>query len=615
MNTQKRYFGMGVAVLVIALIIGSMLFSSCGYKRFPQGATAAGPKNVIFYIGDGMASVQRRIPEEVHGRKLAINSLPIVGIYTTYASNTIVTDSAAAGTAMATGHKTDTLVVGMNPKKTIAYETLAEAAKRLGKSVGILTTTRITHATPACFGSHIGHRDKENEIAEQYLDQDFEVWMGGGWRHFVPKSVKGSKRKDERDLLKEFTGKGYTLLRSKSDLNNLKIEKDTKIFGVFYGSHMPYYVDREDNYYQGKVPNLSDMVNVAIRVLKQNPKGFFLMVEGGRIDHAAHGNDPVGVVSETIDLDNAVKVGIEFSKEDSDTLIIVGGDHETGGMGMGIGGMKGDTYHGYFMSPEVIKNAKRSVEFMGYTAVYGKPDEAIKLFTKFTGISDFSEGEIKEIEKAVEYTKAKKGMASPNPSAAPWFSVAFANILSKRARVGWTSYAHTGHPVLLTGIGPGSENFAGSYDNTDLANKMASLWGITLKTWPVKTVKKMELQEDEKAYQVGNLPIVLKPASVGDEKVATVNLSLSGVVSAKILVAGFDIDGVEETKMYVNDEEVELPDDIIADMKTVIVAIDLDLDILEEGENEIRFAFNEAVGGTNGFEIHDVKIITRKGNK
>ncbi len=442
----------------------------------PQVTLAAGPKNVIFYIGDGMSSVQRRIPEEVYGRKLVMNSLPVVGIYTTYATNSIVTDSAAAATALATGHKTNNRIISMDPEGKIAYETLAEAAKRMGKSIGLVTTTRITHATPACFGAHIDNRDEENEIAEQYLEHGFEVYMGGGWRNFVPKSAKKSKRKDERDLLKEFSDKGYTVIQTKSDLMGIKVEKDTKILGLFWDSHMPYYLDREDEYYQGKVPNLSDMTAVAISVLKQNPEGFFLMVEGGRIDHAGHANDPAGSVGDMMDFDNAVKVGVDFSKESPDTLILVGGDHETGGMGMGIG-LK------YFMKPAVIKNVTRSCEYMGYTFT-GTPDKAIERFNQFNGIKKLRKKEIKQIEKAIEYAKAGKGMRSPNPYLRPWIGFVFADIISKRACVGWTSYAHTGQPVIMTAGGPGSENFNGFYDNTDVAKRVANLWGITLKTLP-----------------------------------------------------------------------------------------------------------------------------------
>ncbi|MBW2062234.1 MAG: alkaline phosphatase [Deltaproteobacteria bacterium] len=450
----------------------------------PQGVLAAGPKNVIFYIGDGMAAAQRRIPEEVYGRKLAMNTLPVVGIYTTYSLSSIVTDSAGAGTAMATGHKTRSTCISMDRKGKIAYETLAEAAKKLGKSVGILTTTRLTHATPATFAAHIRTRYWENKIADQYLDQGFEVWMGGGRRYFIPKTAHNrqepdrgmkSKRKDERDLLKEFEAKGYSVLRTKSELIALEIKKGTKIFAAFTYSHLPYYLDRPD-----EVPNLAEMTLVAIKVLKQNPKGFFLMVEGGRIDHACHANASAGTVGDVIDLDNAVKVGIDFSKEDPDTLILVGGDHETGGMAMGIG-------KDYFMRPEVIKKVTKSEMWLGYGKVLKTPDKAIEIFTKYTRITDLTEEETKEIEKVIEYTKAGQGQKSPNRTYNPsWFGFTFASILSKRARIGWTTFAHTGHPVMITAGGPGSEKFTGFYDNTDIPKKITSLWGVTLKSWPVK---------------------------------------------------------------------------------------------------------------------------------
>ena len=171
-NMHRKY----INCIAQTLIIFAFIF------WIPLSGFSAGPKNVIFYIGDGMSSVQRRITEKVHEKMLAMNTLPVVGIYTTDSLSSIITDSAAAGTAMATGYKTDNSVISMDAWGEIAYETIAEAAKRLGKSVGIVTTTRLTHATPACFGSHVDTRYRENKIAEQYLDKDFEVWMGGGWR-------------------------------------------------------------------------------------------------------------------------------------------------------------------------------------------------------------------------------------------------------------------------------------------------------------------------------------------------------------------------------------------------------------------------------------------------
>ena len=449
----------------------------------PFSALAAGPKNVIFYIGDGMASTQRRVAEEVFGRKLNMNQLPVVGLYTTYSANSIITDSAAAGTAMATGRKVDSLVISMDIEKKMAFETLAEAAKKMGKSVGILTTTRLTHATPACFGAHIASRNSENEIAEQYLERNFDVWMGGGRRHFIPKSDdnrqapdKGlkSKRKDDRDLLKEFADKGYAVIRTKSELMGLPINADTKVFATFTEDHLPYYLDKPE-----EVPSLADMTTMAIKILKQNPKGFFLMVEGGKIDHAAHANAPGGTLYETMDLDNAVKAGMVFSQEDSNTLILVGGDHETGGMGLGMGA-------DYYMKPEALKNLTKTEFGMGYGEVLQNPDKAYDILKETAGFKRLRSKEKKAIKAAIKQAKAGKVMRSKNMSYNPSiFGFTYAKILSDRTRIGWTSYAHTGHPVMVTAAGPGSEIFMGLYDNTDVGKKIASLWGVTLATWSV----------------------------------------------------------------------------------------------------------------------------------
>jgi alkaline phosphatase len=437
----------------------------------PLEIFAAGPKNVFYFIGDGLSSTQRRAPEEVLGKTLLMNTFPAVGMYTTYCLDSIVTDSAAAGTALATGHKTNSGVISVDPAGKIAYETLAEAAKRLGKSVGLVTTTSITDATPATFGAHIITRTMQNEIAEQYLAQGFEVYMGGGLRYFIPQSQKGSKRKDERDLTREFADAGYSVVTNKGQLDNLKIDKTTKVLGLFSGSNMPFHIDREAD-----EPTLSEMTAAAIKILKQNPKGFFLMVEGGRVDHACHANDPVATIFDTEELDIAVKVAIDFQKEDADTFIFVGGDHETGGMGLGIG-------LDYFVKPEVIRQARKTHEWIGFT--FGKSGgDPIALMSQATGINDFTSEEIKNIHMAAENVKTNKktvNMYNPN-----WLSFVYADITSRRSHIGWTSFAHTASPVVVTCTGPGSEKFVGYYDNIVPAKKLAALWEIELKTWQVK---------------------------------------------------------------------------------------------------------------------------------
>jgi len=437
----------------------------------PLETFAAGPKNVFYFIGDGMASTQRRGPEEVLGKTLFMNTFPAVGMYTTYCLDSIVTDSAAAGTALATGHKTNSGVVGVDPTGKIAYETIAEAAKKLGKSVGLVTTTSLTDATPASFASHVITRRMQNEIAEQYLAHRFEVYMGGGLRYFIPQSQKGSKRKDERDLTKEFADAGYSVVTNKEQLENLKIEKNTKVLGLFSDYNMSFHVDRTAD-----EPRLSEMTAAAVKVLKQNPKGFFLMIEGGRIDHACHANDPVAAIFDTEELDIAVKVAIDFQKEDADTFIFVGGDHETGGMGLGIG-------MDYFVKPEVIRNARKSHEWIGHNFAKNGADP-VMLIAEASGIADFTPEEIKNIHMAAENVKTNKktvNMYNPN-----WLSFVYADITSRRSHIGWTSFAHTASPVIVTCTGPGNEKFVGYYDNTEPPKKLAALWEIELKTLNIK---------------------------------------------------------------------------------------------------------------------------------
>jgi alkaline phosphatase len=464
MNPSYLKITRGWLLLIIALIF-----------LLPKALLAAAPKNIIFYIGDGMASTQRRVAEEVYKRRLAMNTLPVVGLYTTYSEDSIITDSAAAATAMATGHKTENSVISMDAEGEIAYETIAEAARRLGKSVGLLTTTRITHATPASFGSHTESRGDENGIAVQFLESGFDVLMGGGRQHFVPKGTNKSRRWDNRNLLSDFRKKGYELLQDRDALKSLQVQKNTRVLGLFSNSHLPYYLDRTE-----ETPSLAEMTGVAVKILSQNPKGFFLMVEGGRIDHAAHGNAPAGTMGDLLEFDDAVAVGIEFSKSTPSTLLVVGGDHETGGMGMGIGG-------GYFMKPEVIKKVTRSEFGMGYGEIMKDPELAYEVLKKYAGIEKLKPEEKKLLEVAIQHIKDGKGLKSPNKTYNPsWLGYTFSNILSQRSRIGWTSYAHTGHPVMITAGGPGSDTFMGFYDNTDVGLKMAALWGVSLKSWKVE---------------------------------------------------------------------------------------------------------------------------------
>lgn len=259
-----------------------------------------------------------RIAEGGPSHHLAIDTMPEAAMVTTYSASNYVTDSAAAATALATGVKTNNGMLGMNPDKK-KIRTILEAAQGMGKATGLVTTVTITHATPAGFIAHVANRGEETAIAEQMAVSGINVLMGGGKSRFVPQDVKGSSRKDSRNIIDEMKGKGYTFI----DTNDALLScNSSKILGLFWDGYRPG--DKLE-------PALSDMAGKAIDALSKDKDGFFLMVEGGQIDSEAHGNNIRGAVNQTVDFDKAVARALEFAKADGRTLVVVTSDHDTGG--------------------------------------------------------------------------------------------------------------------------------------------------------------------------------------------------------------------------------------------------------------------------------------------
>jgi alkaline phosphatase len=295
---------------------------------FPQGALGA--QNVIFMVGDGMGVshvTAARIYKSQASGHLELDKMPYTALIKTYALDGIVTDSAASATAYASGKKVNNGTIGMD--KTAIYKkrdgknliTLVDLAKKKGKSVGIVTTTRVTHATPAAFYAHTNDRySTEAECADQLLGENIELIMGGGRKYF-----EKSKRKDGKDLTTAFQKKGYQIVQNRAELKGIK--NTSKVLGLFTDSHMTYMVDRTDE----TEPVLSEMVESAIDYLSQNPKGYFLLIEGGRIDHAAHDNLARHAFEETIAFDDSLKTVLKKINLQK-TLVLVTADHATGGL-------------------------------------------------------------------------------------------------------------------------------------------------------------------------------------------------------------------------------------------------------------------------------------------
>lgn len=286
-------------------------------------------RNVILCIGDGMGLSQITLASIKAGglsARLCIERMPVTGLVRTYSASSRVTDSAAAGTAMATGIKTNNGMIGVAPSEQ-AYQTILEAAKAKGMATGLVATSAITHATPASFASHVKSRATEAAIADQLIAHRVNVLFGGGRKYFLPKSDPNSVRKDDKDLIAEARQAGYTYVTADRELRSIR---NSHVLGLFQFDALTTAPPE---------PSLASLTRKAIRVLRKvksslsnRRPGFFLMVEGSQIDWACHQNDPKHAIRQTLLFDQAVQAAVDFALRDGHTLVIVTADHETGGL-------------------------------------------------------------------------------------------------------------------------------------------------------------------------------------------------------------------------------------------------------------------------------------------
>jgi alkaline phosphatase len=431
-------------------------------------------KGIILLIGDGMGLNQVRSADiysrQVLGKSLALDSIVTRGITTTYSANSEVTDSAAAATALYSGHKNNNGVINILPDGKYV-NTIGEAAKKSGMSVGVISTARLTDATPAAVYSHAPRRNMEGLIAEQLSVFSPEVAMAGGLQYFIPKGSNGSKRKDDKNLIKVMESKGYTYVKNASELRAVDPKKTDKLFGLFAKSHMAYELDRQNVPGLGNQPSLADMTDVAVKILGTNPKGFFVMIEGGRIDHACHAHDIKASIYDVLAFDDAVKVALDYQKTHHDVLVLVTADHETGGLGLGRG-------IEYALDLAALQPIKNSLEYLS-KQIKKNPAKFEEIITaagfdltakEKALLSAYPPGSSPDaiVELSGYHDKIKKYVFSQ-------IHYALSSIESDRAKIGWTSFAHTAQPVITYAVGPGEKEFSGFYDNTDIAKKMAKL--------------------------------------------------------------------------------------------------------------------------------------------
>jgi alkaline phosphatase len=285
------------------------------------------PDSIILFIGDGMGV------GHISAGKIAMGSLnlerfSVAGLVTTDSANSLVTESAAAATALATGYKTDNRAISVSVDKA-PLKTLFEYAKEQGKSIGVVVTKSVTGATPAAFLAHAEDRRQQADIAEQIANSDIDVLFGGGWAYFVPASNYGSKRKDQKNLLAALETRMPVTL----SYDSLSEHIDTpRLAALLAPGSLPKAVDRDYS--------LSLLTQIAVGILSKNRNGFVLVVEGSQIDTAAHDQDAQYLIEELIDFDDAVGAGLDFARKKGRTLIVVTADHETGGMAVHDGSIQ-----------------------------------------------------------------------------------------------------------------------------------------------------------------------------------------------------------------------------------------------------------------------------------
>lgn len=282
-------------------------------------------RNIILLIGDGMGVSQVSAGITASKNQLNIEKISDIGFSKTHSASGYITDSGAGGTAIATGTKTFYQAIGVDGD-TLPVQSILEHADLLGKSTGLVATSQVTHATPASFIAHQKNRYMYEEIAEDFLNTDIDVFIGGGLDHF-------NKRKDNRDLTKELALKGYKLAYTIEEVEEVEAVEHGKLAGLLYPNAPPRLTNGRGNM-------LLTAATKAIELLEEEENGFFLMIEGSQIDWGGHDNDTDYILEELLDFDKVVGMALDYAKKHPHTLVIVTADHETGGMGLTGGDVK-----------------------------------------------------------------------------------------------------------------------------------------------------------------------------------------------------------------------------------------------------------------------------------
>ncbi|MBW3805008.1 sulfatase-like hydrolase/transferase [Aeromonas jandaei] len=459
----------------VAVMMGAALVAGCNSENNSQeNKPGSGARNVIFFLGDGMG-LNTLTAARIYGvgeeGSLTIDTLPETAFIKTFSHDSQVTDSAPSMSAYMTGVKSNNGVISMDSNATQESNcsksagkpatTLLELAKAAGRGTGVVTTTRVTHATPAATYAHLCNRDLEADIAAQLvpggagynsaLKGGVDVVLGGGSSFFRPLADKG-KREDGRNLINEMKAKGYQFASNLDELN--KAEAGKPLLGLFGASHMKYDLDRP-----ASEPSLAQMTLAAIKQLKEKKQGYFLMVEGGRIDHALHDTNAKRALQDTLAFDNAIKATLdEVKKTDPElknTLIVVTADHD----------------HTLVLNGYAKRTGKTTADNPGVLGL----------------VKNYETGEPSKDADGMPYTIIGFGngynrVDGPRSSVAPLDDATVSandyhqEVVVKVGEIG--NETHGGTDVFLGAIGRGADSFHGSLDNTAVFGKVKAAAGL-----------------------------------------------------------------------------------------------------------------------------------------
>lgn len=454
-------------------------------------ASARTAKYIFYFIGDGMGPNHVALAEYYHGtmadslgtQPLGFSQWPVATLASTYSASSRVTDSAASGTALATGTKTVNGSIGMAADLTTPLKSIAYRAQETGKRIGIASSVGITHATPAAFYGHTASRNSYGELAKQLAATGFDYFGGPDFYYSNPSDTAG--------IYKYATERGYTITRSIDDFERLAPSAKQMILlqpletTAILGATLPYAIDRKP----GDM-TLRDITEAGIDFLTRDGKadenGFFFMVEGGNIDWEAHGNDAASIIHEVSDFDDAISAAYNFYLTHPDeTLIVVTADHETGSLNLSTGGYKlnlGVLANQRVSESEmsrVLNNLRRANN--GIITWEMAQKALADNFGFFTDAVKLSEAQTERLKTA--FTKSfgdnPEVVVSEYRTDYP-LSAEAKKIINEIALVGWGSGDHSATYVPVFAIGAGSGNFTSRTDNAEIARKIAAAGGFPI---------------------------------------------------------------------------------------------------------------------------------------